>query len=251
MKILVLFCFLINQLICQNIGVNSTGATPDPSAILDVSANPSNDKGFLMPRLTNTQRKAIASPAVGLMVYDLTLKGIYIFDGAKWDCAQIPAGTVDYFANITSPNGFLECNGQAVSRTVYTELFSAIGTLYGVGDGSTTFNVPDLRGEFIRGWDNGRGADATRAIASKQVGTLIVGDIDGISTTNAVTLLTLNPASGFNTVGADPVTATDYTPNTVGFTNLGPASVVSFDSRPDVFGVSRPRNVALMPCIKF
>ena len=57
------------------------------------------------------------------------------------------------------PDGWKECNGQALSRTAYAALFAKIGTTWGAGDGSTTFNVPDARGEFWRGYDNGRGVD--------------------------------------------------------------------------------------------
>ncbi len=62
----------------------------------------------------------------------------------------------------TVPAGFLECDGSAVSRTTYAALFAAIGTTYGIGDGSTTFNLPDLRGEFIRGWSHGTVHDPDR-----------------------------------------------------------------------------------------
>lgn len=59
--------------------------------------------------------------------------------------ADAPVGTISPFGGSTVPNGYLLCNGQAVSRTDYAELFAAIGTAFGTGDGSTTFNVPDLR----------------------------------------------------------------------------------------------------------
>lgn len=68
-------------------------------------------------------------------------------------------GKVEAFARTTAPIGWLECNGQAVSRTTYANLFLWLGTRHGIGDNSTTFNVPDLRGEFIRGFDNGKGTD--------------------------------------------------------------------------------------------
>ena len=71
--------------------------------------------------------------------------------------ADNKAGLMAFFAADAAPAGWLECNGSAVSRTTYAALFAAIGTEYGVGDGTTTFNLPDLRGEFMRGWDNGRG----------------------------------------------------------------------------------------------
>ena len=88
---------------------------------------------------------------------------------ADWQNAGSSAiGSVIVAAQSVVPSGYVECNGAAISRTVYASLFSAISTIYGVGDGSTTFNIPDLRGEFIRGWDNSRGIDAGRAIGSYQ-----------------------------------------------------------------------------------
>lgn len=62
-----------------------------------------------------------------------------------------PAGVVMSFAGVTAPTGFLACDGAAVSRSTYATLFAAIGTTWGAGNGSTTFNVPDLRGVFLRG----------------------------------------------------------------------------------------------------
>jgi microcystin-dependent protein len=79
------------------------------------------------------------------------------------------AGTITAFAaNKTPRGGFLACAGAAVSRLVYRTLFNAIGTTYGVGDGSTTFNLPDLRGRFVRGIDDGAGHDAGRVFGTTQ-----------------------------------------------------------------------------------
>ena len=83
-----------------------------------------------------------------------------------------PAGTVMAYAGSSVPSGWLECNGQAVSRSTYSALYSAIGTRYGAGNGSTTFNVPDYRVEFLRGWDHGRGVDSGRTIGSYQADAL-------------------------------------------------------------------------------
>lgn len=79
---------------------------------------------------------------------------------------DVPAGTVHTFAGTASsiPSGYLLCDGGAINRSVYCNLFDAIGTTYGVGNGSTTFNLPDLRGEFIRGLDNGRGIDTDTVV---------------------------------------------------------------------------------------
>ena len=82
--------------------------------------------------------------------------------------AGVPSGSVFCMAVATVPSGYLECNGAAVSRTTYAALFAIIGTNYGTGNGSSTFNLPDLRGEFVRGFDNGRGVDNGRSIASSQ-----------------------------------------------------------------------------------
>ena len=79
----------------------------------------------------------------------------------------VPTGSVFCMAVATVPSGYLECNGQSVSRTTYAALFAVIGTQYGSASGST-FKVPELRGEFIRGFDNGRGADSGRSIGSHQ-----------------------------------------------------------------------------------
>ena len=64
---------------------------------------------------------------------------------------SIPVGSISLFAGAALPEGYLLCDGAALSRTVYAELFSAIGTTWGEGDGSTTFNLPDFSGKFIRG----------------------------------------------------------------------------------------------------
>lgn len=86
----------------------------------------------------------------------------------KQETQQIAAGLMLPCGSTTVPTGWLECNGAAISRTTYATLFASIGTAWGTGDGSTTFNVPDLRGEFLRGWDHGRGVDTGRAFASAQ-----------------------------------------------------------------------------------
>ena len=77
---------------------------------------------------------------------------------------------IDMIVSDSVPNGYLMCDGAAVDRATYADLFAIIGTTYGNGDGSTTFNVPDLRNLFIRGFPDGRGSDSepNRAIGSIQ-----------------------------------------------------------------------------------
>ena len=77
-------------------------------------------------------------------------------------------GAVSAFAMPTPPEGWLVCDGAAISRTDYADLFAAIGTVWGAGDEISTFNLPDLRGEFVRGFDAGRGFDVDRVFGSSQ-----------------------------------------------------------------------------------
>ena len=65
--------------------------------------------------------------------------------------ANVPAGMIGPFANNSVPTGWLACDGSAVSRSTYSVLYAVIGTTWGVGDGSSTFNLPDLAGAFLRG----------------------------------------------------------------------------------------------------
>jgi microcystin-dependent protein len=104
---------------------------------------------------------------------------------AAVQAALVPAGTVLEYGGSAAPTGYLLCYGQAVSRTTYAELFTAISTTFGTGDGSTTFNVPDLRGRSTVGKDDMGGSAANRA----QVSTTI-------TTTNASASATVASASG-------------------------------------------------------
>ena len=72
-----------------------------------------------------------------------------IAGGTLW--VDTPVGTINAYGGSSAPSGWLLCQGQAISRTEYASLFAVIGTSFGSGDGSTTFNIPDLRGEFLRG----------------------------------------------------------------------------------------------------
>ena len=148
----------------------------------------------------------------------------------------VPTGAVFYFAANTAPTGFLKANGAAVSRTTYAALFAITGTTYGVGDGTTTFNLPDLRGEFIRGWDDARGIDASRAFGSAQTDGIRASTVSGI----ARTYYSGQSATGeFSWAGGAGELASNAAQGGNYQINLG--------SAPE----TRPRNVALLACIKF
>jgi hypothetical protein len=136
----------------------------------------------------------------------------------------LPVGTVIYVAMNTAPAGYLKANGAQVSRSTYAALFAAIGTTFGSGNGSTTFNLPDLRGEFIRGWSDGRSVDSGRAFGSAQSQavqqtTTAISSVTG-SGTSLYGLRLGTDSGGFN------------------LPNNGGAE-------------TRPRNVALLAVIKF
>lgn len=85
----------------------------------------------------------------------------------------VPIGAIIEYTNEVVPSeNFMYAHGQAISRTLYPTLFARIGTRYGSGDGSTTFNLPDKRGLFSREWDNGKGIDAGRVLGTVQQDTV-------------------------------------------------------------------------------
>lgn len=134
-----------------------------------------------------------------------------------------PVSAVMHFASATAPDGWLLCDGSAVSRATYADLFAAIGILYGAGNGSTTFNLPDLRGEFIRGADEGRGIDPGREVGSMQDGTRFSTDATGSRYLS----------------GGDSGAATSASSGGSSWS----------ETRSTIY--VRPRNVALLPCIKY
>ena len=97
-----------------------------------------------------------------------------------------PTGTILPYSSETAPTGWFICDGRTVSRTTYSDLFAVLSTNWGYGDNSTTFNIPDLRGRFLRGHDDGNGndPDAASRTASNTGGATgdNVGSVQGFST---------------------------------------------------------------------
>lgn len=93
----------------------------------------------------------VQPPAVTMRPYIKAYESIAKLEAPAITGNGVPVGTVIWNSANSNPNGFLLCDGSAVSRTVYPDLFDAIGTLYGSGDGSTTFNLPNLIEKFIEG----------------------------------------------------------------------------------------------------
>lgn len=100
--------------------------------------------------------------------------------GIKSRASGANIGEIKAYAGATIPEGWLACGGQAVSRTTYAALFLAVGTLYGVGDGATTFNLPDLRGRSLFGKDDLGGSAANRlTTAGGGVNGVVLGAVGG------------------------------------------------------------------------
>lgn len=189
------------------------------------------DTGMYFP---STNKLGFSAGGLGLIILDIARKGIGQ-DGAiltYTDGAIIsPVGRVTSFAGATAPSGWLLCYGQAVPRsgpTGYPELFFIIGTTYGSGDGSTTFNLPDLRGRTIYGKDDMGGSAANRiTTAGSGLDGLTLGAGGGSQTR---TLLTVNlPAytpAGSN--ASSSVTISGQGSGTLIQNNTGPVTSPGF-----------------------
>lgn len=163
--------------------------------------------GFNTPIGTTGERPS--TPSTGTFRYNSTTGNLEVYNGTSWTSVSgIPSGAIQPFAMDSVPAGWLECDGDAVSRTTYADLFAAIGTDYGSGDGSTTFNIPDFRGAFIRGWDHGAGTDpdaSSRAdrgdgttgdnVGTKQADKIESHNHDAKASTNSQNVS--NPALGY------------------------------------------------------
>lgn len=182
---------------------------------------------------------------VNLIAGDLQVqRHLFINDGVDIVCLNpttlyTPIGSILTWTQNTPPGGYLECNGSAISRTTYSALFSVIGTTFGVGDGSTTFNIPDMRGYFIRGWSNGASIDSGRAFASTQQ--------DAFQGHRHVPLSPQSsfygqPAGGLNASGGAALTAV---------TTTGDPTTDTTNGVPRTASETRPINIALMYCIKY
>lgn len=143
----------------------------------------------------------------------------------------VPAGACEFFGTTLAPDGWLIANGAEVSRSTYADLFAAVGTRFGEGNRTTTFNLPDLRAAFIRGVDNSKGIDAARVLGSTQTDAF-----QGHKHTNGVgggapTVVTGTFGIGTGTTGNPINDGTNGVPRTATET--------------------RPYNIALLGCIKY
>lgn len=152
----------------------------------------------------------------------------------------LPAGAVMPFAMNSAPSGWLAADGTAVSRTDYAALFAAIGTTHGAGNGTTTFNLPDLRGIFVRGSGSQTisGITYNKTFAAKE-GDAMQGHRHSLSNNTLVWRNTGGGALGGG--GVSSATSLDVGDPTTDTTNGTPRTASE----------TRPANIALLYCIKF
>lgn len=153
-----------------------------------------------------------------------TINNNSILGSGNLDIGGTPVGTIITFASATAPTGYLKANGALLSRTTYSALFAAIGTTFGAGDGSTTFALPDLRGYFPRGWDDGRGIDGSRVFGSLQNDELKAHS---------------HTISNFSLIGTSATGATTW--------KAGGSASTAVTGGTE----TRPKNIALLYCIKY
>ena len=168
-----------------------------------------------------------------------------------------PTGTIISTALTSAPKGYIECDGSAVSRTTHARLFGELGVIYGNGDGSTTFNLPDYRGQFLRGYDNTAGTDPDAASRTDR-GDGTTGNAVGTKQADALQghhhqffaasdLTRSNPSGGGDSAemreaaSATTQSGNDYVQHATTDSTYGTARITS---------ETRPKNINVMYCIK-
>lgn len=148
----------------------------------------------------------------------------------------LPIGSVMYFSSTTSPVGWFECDGRVLAVSAFPDLFNVIGYTY--GGGGNGFLLPDLRGEFLRGWDHSRGIDTGRVFGSTQTDAF-QGHYHELYAQAGAAAASVNSSS--NGVPSIPLPA-DLVRNPV---------TDGVNGTPRTASETRPRNVAMLPCIKY
>lgn len=243
----------------NNFGL-ATKASPDFTGTVDSAGDivMGGTGALKLPNGTNAQRPTAATGQIRFNTTSTEFEG---YNGSAWGqlAAGVPVGTILTFGASTPPSGFLECNGSAISRSTYASLFSILSTTHGAGDGSSTFNLPDLRGQFVRGWDNSAGVDASRVFGSTQTdqNKNHTHTTDSVTLTGGIRKISEGFLSGGSATGVFTKTS-DGNNSITGSSSTSPVGGVDFDgthshtiSSSGGGTEARPKNVALMYIIKF
>ena len=208
----------------------------------------SGNGSLQLPVGTTAQRPTATT---GDIRFNTSLVAFEGYNGSAWGelAAGVPIGTVLSFAATSPPSGFLECNGANVSRSTYASLFSTVGTSFGIGDGSSTFGLPDLRGQFVRGWVSNGSVDSGRTFGSTQTDQN-KSHAHSVTDPGHVHATTFDnkkyfPGGGSTTIGYGG--AGTYPADVFSMSNANTGISLSNDGGTE----NRPKNVALMYVIKF
>lgn len=185
-----------NLLADLNVGLNApqtfgvfkgigVGVTQIVGSSVDfANAGVATSRFLLPPNVTTVERDALQNLIPSALVYNTTTQNLEIYDGSNWNVVTLsgvgasgsnPVGTIIQSAAQSAPNGYILCDGREISRTTFANLFTVIGETFGSGDGNTTFNIPDMRGQFVRGYDPSGSVDpdgSSRGFGSIQVDAL-------------------------------------------------------------------------------
>ena len=243
----------------NNFGL-ATKADPDFTGTVDSAGDivMAGTGALKLPNGTTAQRPTAAT---GQIRFNSTTTEFEGYNGSAWGglASGVPVGTILAHAANTPPTGFLECNGSNISRSTYATLFSTISTTFGVGDGSSTFALPDLRGQFIRGWANTGSTDASRVFGSTQTdqNKNHTHTTDSTSLTGGIRKISEGFLAGGSATGVFTKTS-DGNNSITGSSSTSPVGGVDFDgththtiSSSGGGTEARPTNLALMYIIKF
>lgn len=165
--------------------------------------------------------------------------------------APFPVGSIIFMPSSAVPTGFLECNGATVSRETYAALFGIIGTVYGSGDGSTTFGLPDYRGVFLRCWahdktnQGGTLYDEGRGIGDTQIQGMVPHE-HYIAASMMVASKNIINGGAYNVPTASPAYTGNQDFTGANYPIAGTVSNENYDQTE-----FRPINITVMPVIKY
>lgn len=224
---------------------------PEKALNLDtiLAAGDSSNRNIIVNNMT--VNGTATAPTIAAASDNSTNIATTAFVQANVGASALPVGIIMPFAGSSAPTGYQFCNGQALDRSTFSNLFSAIGTTYGVGDGSSTFNVPDLRGRVIAGLDT-MGSTTSQDRLTNQTGG-IDGDTLGATggdETHTLTAIQLpahnhfvalgfsgtqseNTGSGIRTTGqgtgsGSNISTSNNTPNGQAHNNVQPTIILNY-----------------------
>lgn len=259
------------QIVRMNFIVTSTGSIQlkiDPAIVLASRAYvdaailevlPKNKTPGQWTRVKTNDRGIVVSGDNPETLAGMGIKDTYTKTEIEAMIAQasaLPVGAITSFPVNKVPPGFLELDGSVKAVATYPDLASHLGTAFNQGgEGAGNFRLPDLRGEFMRGWDHGRGVDAGREVGSSQLDALqnITGALNAraANVSGSGTLIVGNASGAFGaaekaggSAGTMALATTGAVTNPVDIYTLDASRVARTSTE------TRPRNVAVLWCIK-